>query len=425
MDYESLPLLGTPFEPVETYVYFDGRQTFSMRSTVIDDLYYILNTVDESSDGDTLTALAVAMNGDRFRAIRSGLVPFRDTFEQASPFCLFQVVWSLTGGGEPVAEIEAMKSVNIPMAWLPAEGARLNLPTQTIAPFVPNELVSLANAQARTIFAIEVATPDGRITGFPGRNAGELQVAVDREVVALTKEIVSESRSTNRIKNKLANSHAQEIHSSVLGLRAASFVIVMGIDTVGSMVEATDVTGRVFERFNALVAAVDQNDEAFLAQMRGHGSKVRNRFLDILESLANVGSGIALSSVVAHTQAVVRTRATPDRVRSAVDAIRRVEPDIARIAIDRGILTGLVLRRERFEIVDAANPAIPYAGRMTTEATVQANGLRVGDDSYVVARIRVEVPFTGEDETTGTRYILESIEPFDPASRAVVPSPKS
>jgi len=38
--------------------------------------------------------------------------------------------------------------------------------------------------------------------------------------------------------------------------------------------------------------------------------------------------------------------------------------------------------------------------------------------SYITARIRVEVPFAGDDESTGVRYYLESIESFGPETRA-------
>jgi hypothetical protein len=408
VEYEALPLLGAPFESVETYVYFDGRQTFAMRSTVMSDLYYVVNTVDENDDGTTLTALAVAMNGDRFRAVRSGLVPFRDTFERAAPFSMFRIVWTFLAQGAPFADIEPVRAADVPSAWLPAESARLKLPTATVEPFVSNELVSMAEAQGRTIFAVEVETPGARITGFPGRNAGELQTAIDSEVAALTREIVGKGKTP----------HVQEIRSSVLGLRAASFVVIMGIDSVGSMVEATDVTGEVFTRLNSLVASVGESDGAFLAEMKEHGSAVRNRFLDILKAVATVDSGLSLSSVVAHTQQVVRTGASSERVRSAVDAINAVEPAVSYINLPRGILTGLVLRRQRFEIVDAANPGSPpLKGEMTAEATSQANGLRVGDDSYITARIRIEVAFAGDDESAGFRYFLESIEPFNSETR--------
>ena len=50
---------------------------------------------------------------------------------------------------------------------------------------------------------------------------------------------------------------------------------------------------------------------------------------------------------------------------------------------------------------------------MSDDATDQANGLTVGHESFVNARIRIETPLTNDDEdTAGVKYFLESIEPF-------------
>ncbi|WP_149030115.1 hypothetical protein [Clavibacter michiganensis] len=62
---------------------------------------------------------------------------------------------------------------------------------------------------------------------------------------------------------------------------------------------------------------------------------------------------------------------------------------------------------------------------MTAAATTQANGLRVGDDSFVAARIRVETPFTSGDETTGAKFILEEIRIFIAAERGRPSDPPS
>ncbi|MFC3295127.1 hypothetical protein [Clavibacter michiganensis] len=415
MDYESLPLLGAPFEYVETYVYFDGPQTFALRSRAMPDLYYVVNTVEESDDETAVTALAVAVNEDRFRAVRSGVIQFRDTFAGAAPFSLFSIVWTFGDEGPPEVRIAPQRPSEIAEAWLPAVGARLKMPTATVRPFLSSELVSLSEAQGRTIFALEVETPDSLITGFPGRYAGELQTAVDGEVAALTKEIVTQSKSP----------HRHEIRSSVLDLRAASFVVVMGIDSVGTLAEATDVTELIFERLSELIAAVGDGDSAFLSLVKEHTPTVRNRFLDMLTAASGAGSGLALTSVVAHSGRVVRASAPPDRVQSAVDAFEMVEPTVEYVDLERGILTGLVLRRQRFEIVDAANPMVTYKGEMTAAATTQANGLRVGDDSFVAARIRVETPFTSGDETTGAKFILEEIRIFIAAERGRPSDPPS
>lgn len=124
MDYETLPLPGGPLEHVETYVYYDGRQTFAMRSTVIPELHYIFNTVAESED--TLTVLVAPMYGGRFAEIRNGDVPFRDTFENPGPIGVLAIVWEFGDGDATSVSISPLPG-SVPEEWLPTPAARLNL----------------------------------------------------------------------------------------------------------------------------------------------------------------------------------------------------------------------------------------------------------------------------------------------------------
>ena len=123
MNYEGLPLLGTPFTPVETYVHYDGRQTFAMRSTSIPDLFYLVNTVEESDD--SLTALMVAVDTANFEKIRSGAIPFRDVFEKAGPFALSRIDWTFDTEGSTTVEIIPMRGADVPGQWLPTVGVAL------------------------------------------------------------------------------------------------------------------------------------------------------------------------------------------------------------------------------------------------------------------------------------------------------------
>jgi len=285
MDFESLELVGGPFEHVETYVYYEGRRTFAMRSLTWPELYYIVNTVDEDDETGSLTTLAVAMNGDRFRAVRSGTVAFRDAFANAPRGTVSVVEWRYDDDDEVHPEIRAIEAVDLPPAWLPVADVGLDLPTHTVASFKRDALLSLAEAQSRSVFAVEIETSGARITEFPARNAGELQIAIDGEIIALAKEVTAGTKSVV----------AKEIHASVLELQAASFVLVMAIDTPGALVEPVEVTDEVFVRLNNLVGAVASGDSAaFLVELKKHDPTVRNRFKDMLRPLSAVGSGIAL-----------------------------------------------------------------------------------------------------------------------------------
>jgi|GEM_PF-1865398 len=411
MDFESLEFVGAPFEHVETYVYFDGRRTFAMRSIAMPDLYYVVNTVDEDEESGALTTLVVAIGDTRFRAMRSGVVPFRNVFSEAQRGSLFRVDWVWVDDAFPgpvfVPNISSLLSEDLPDAWLPTEQARLSLPTATAEPYEPAKLVALSQAQSRTLFAIEVEHEGARITEFPTRSAGELQVAVDGAIVAITKEYVGSRRSPI----------TRELHVSTVELQAASFVLVMAIDS-GGVVEPTEVTSDVFDKLSSFVEAVAANEgPALLQELRKHTSTTRNRLRDLLRPLAAVGSGITLSTVLANTTSVRAVSAEPVSVRAALEFIENVKPEVDYLHVRRGILTGLVLRTKRFEIVDAAS-STSYKGAMSDEATDQANGLTVGDESFVTARIRIETPLTNDDEdTAGVKYFLESIAPFVETTR--------
>jgi hypothetical protein len=405
MNFESLALVGAPFEHVETYVYYDGRRTFAMRSVGWPDLYYVVNTVDEDDETGDLVTLAVALNGDRFRAMRSGVVPFREVFAGASRGSLFRIDWTWNDDDEPVPAITPMSGADLPPRWLPTATARLSLPTATVEAYEPSKLVALSKAQSRTLFAVEVEHEGKHSTEFPARNAGELQVAIDGAIVSLAREHVAKGKSKSPV--------ARELSVSVIELQAASFVLVMAIDSAG-MVEATDVTSEVFGELSSFVEAVASGEgPTVLSALKRHSSKTRNRLRDMLRPLAAVGSGITLSTSIAHTHAVQAVSASPVTVRAAVELIEKMPPETKYADVRRGVLTGLVLRTQHFEIIDAAT-GDRYSGAMTDDATAEANGFAVGSESFVTARIRIDTPLTNDDEeTTGVKHVLEAIAAFD------------
>lgn len=404
MDFETLDLVGAPFEHVETYVYVDGRRTFSMRSIAWPDMYCVVNTVEEDEITGDLVTLAVLLSGDRFRAMRSGIVGFREIFAEAPIGSLFQVNWAWNEKDEAVPTVTLVRGSGLPRQWLPSESARLSLPTATVEAYEPSKLVALSQAQSRTLFAVEVEHEGKRSTEFPARNAGELQVAIDGAIQSLAREFVGKASDKSPV--------ARELSVSVVELQAASFVLVMAIDSAG-MVEATEVTSEVFGQLASFLEAVaSDNGPTVLGELRRHTPKTRNRLRDVLRPLAAVGSGITLSTTVAHTSEVQVTGAPPVSVRAAIELIEKMPPETKYIDVRRGILTGLVLRTQHFEIVDSASGE-RYNGAMTDEAKADANGLVVGDSSFVTARIRIDIPLTNDgDETQGVKHVLEVIAPF-------------
>lgn len=404
MNYENLDLFGAPFDLVETYVYYQGPLTFALRSRDIPDLYYFVNTVDEDEDQGTRSTLAVGVSGERFRAVRGGLVPFREVFTEANWNRLSLITWRWNEGhGAMGAEISSMRGSDLPERWLPTERAVLDLPTDTVERYEADYLATLSAAQRRTIFAIEVESAGDHTTQFPAKQAGELQVALHKEIEALARR----HSATAQV--------LQDMQPAVIGLKAASFVLIFAIDSRDRMLEPTEITFQVFDDLNGMLRAAAEPDKSeLISRLQGGGSRVRNRFVDLLKPLTEVGSGVTLWTAKALSQAVEATTVTAQQVREAAQAIAQVKPQEDTIEVRRGALVGLNTRTNRFEITDLAT-ADRFAGYMTEGAAADANGLKVGDESFVTATILSVTQFTG-DESDRMQYRLERIAPFVAAS---------
>lgn len=400
IDFTLLDLPGRPFNFVETYVYYDGPKAFALKSQGLP-FYYYVNAVDEDEEQGSITALAVAVDEARFQAVRAGVVDFRDAFERAPEGSLFRVAWG--GFDEPGmawSTVDPVANVDVPAGWLPAARARLNLPTETAEKFTEAALLHLSDTQQRTIFAVEVKAAGTNTTSFPARNIGHLTIALHGTFDALGQEVAAGSDAL------------KDIYPAVLGLRAASFVVVLGVETRAGMIEPVEVSGQIVDKLSALIEAVGSGElSPFVAAMHEHTQRTRNRFRDMLEALIPVGSGLSVSSVKAYGHQIRRVSATPNQVKAAVQALDEEQPEIQTIAVNRGVLMGLVLRLGRFEIVDMATGKM-YRGVMTEDAGREANGFEVGDTSFVTATIRAEVAFAAEDELAGTKYWLESISRY-------------
>lgn len=251
-----MDLLGSPFRLAETYVYYDGPRTFVLQSIDMPELYYLINAVDEDEEEFRLIYLAVALGERRYNAIRSGVVPFRSAFVEAPIHALHRIEVSLQGEIEQIT-IAPLHAQSIPDAWLPDADARLSLPTPTAPVFQSEELVALSHSQRRSMFSLEIERPGQTTTEFPSRHAGELQIAIDKAFAALLREDI---RDPDTIRG---------LQISTVGLRAASFVLVLAVESDGLFEPPT--TRMVFEKLSAFVQAVSSDrPDTLLKNLKEH-----------------------------------------------------------------------------------------------------------------------------------------------------------
>lgn len=414
MDYTNLPLFGAPLVHVETFVYYDGPQTFALRSIAWPEMYYVVNTVDE--DDDSVTALIVRVAKHRFDAVRSGLVDFRETFSGAQDGSLWTVIWHFDDDGPDRPEIIATDANELRDDWLPVVGARLELPTKTAHEFSESELIRVSEAQGRTLFAVEVESATSRVTEFPAKNSGQLVLALNGSFESLSREH-SARRTSSGVRGATRTSTAhREISPALVGVEAASFVFVFAVESE-SLVEPTSLVEETLDSLGALVAAAGEDEPTnMLEQLRTHSNRTRNRFKDLLAPLEIVGSGLAIASAVANSHEVKRFEADAAAVSRAIQAIESAPPSVSDRTVARGILMGLNVRTKRFELTDAAS-GDSYAGYMTDDAVAEANGLPVGDHSFIKAELRIELPFFAEEEgAAGEVVTLVSIQSIPSAT---------
>jgi hypothetical protein len=395
IDFYSLDLFGSPFKHVETYFEYDGVRTFAMRSTRAD-IVYIGNCVDEDDDGN-LTFLFSAMSHESFLAVRSGQVPFRDAFiTDRAALGLHAVTWRFAAGQSTVS-ISNLDTQEPPAQWLPQPGVRLDLKTETVPGYDPDELSRMSQAQRRTVFAIEVES-GSNITEFPTKQSGQLQVAVQSHLEALAREISADGVS--------------DMQTSVVDLRAASFVIVLAVDSRGALFENTTLVESVFETLSTLLGqAGASNLPELLTTLKSHSKRVRNSFKEVLTPLVRTESGIAIDGSVASGAKLSRVEVSPKSVRLALAAIEDAPIETRTITLPRAVLTGLNLRTRRFEVFDPAE-AKAYKGPFDEEAMGQVDGLSVSSSKFVHATIREEKAFAADDsqDNPDVRYILVGIE---------------
>lgn len=400
IDYSRLDIVGAPLDHLETYVYYDGPRAFALRSRTLP-LYYFANTIDEDEDTGTLVVLVAIASAERFRAIRSGIATFREAFTGAGQHELFRVTWTFSdeSATDPHPSVELISPQSLSDTDLPREGARLRLRTDSADAFDLDELTRIANAEHRTVFALEMDSPRSNVTAFPARASGQVQIAAAGLVEALQRN-VDGARSQLR----------RGLSPVVYGLRAASFVIVFALDRSDALIfEPTDITEPAFDDLRELIAAVGEEDTTRLVDLlEHHDAHTRNRLRDLLVPLSQVGSPLQIAIAPADGDTLLRASASRDAVGRAIEAMDSVPPKVEDVEIDRGILMGLVLRTRRFEIVDAATGAT-YKGYMTEDAATEANNAQVGDASYVQAVVREEIPFASADDPGRVIHTLLSI----------------
>lgn len=415
MDFESLGLPGGPFVMSEVYFDHDGPRLFSMKSKrwFVD---WIGNCVAEDDTDNTVTYLFLRLERPRFNAVRAGAMELRDAFTQAGDGDLYQVVWTFPDvDDDDDADVDASSVTfdlteilpqDLPEEWLPLSGARLDLPTASSEPFNPGEVAQISRATLRTVAAFELEEEGRKLTEFPLRGLGKIGASMQDVVDSTAQEIAGERTERGVIPRDITN----EVRMSVVGLRAASFVILVGVDQDHLFEES--FVEPVFESLLTLVrASGSPTDAELLGVLRDYGPRARGHFQALLKNLADYGTGLGLNVSTGEFQNLRSAKMTAADARRSLLTIGSVKPSYESLTLERASLTALNLTRRTFELSDGTTDR-RYPGTVSTGARQQVDGLRVSENSYVKAVLEVEVDYAARNEESGRKYTLTSIEPL-------------
>ncbi|BBH17183.1 hypothetical protein Back2_14700 [Nocardioides baekrokdamisoli] len=384
----------------EVFFEHDGPKLFGLRSAVLG-LRIIAICIDEDERESSLAFIYVVMGARRYFEVRAGHMSLREAIFAADRGCLWRIE-HYSGGRSDSVTARLITAEEIPESDLPARGARLAIPTPTAAALDLGELREIAVQGLRTVAAIELEAYSENATEFPLRSLGVVGAALQDSVDSLAQE--HQGRPTER--GAISPAITEHVQMSVIGLRAASFAVVIGADKRGGMVDSGPFVEATLSRLTTLVG-LGANAEELTAALRQYGARARNKFASLLRAVNGAGSGIGIVTVPQSGPASAATM-TPRQVVAALTAIDAVEPSVEEIPVRRGALIGLNTRLHTFELTDLAT-AQRYAGKVAPAAYSQVDGLHVGQTAFVSATVRVEIDFAADDAETGRRYTLLAI----------------
>lgn len=395
----ELPYGKLEFE--EVYFQHDGPRFFALKSSRFD-MKLLGFCVDEDEERGTVTYIYLVLSSTRFRTVRSGGMSLVDAFKSAES----GDIWEVIADYNAVPPQNHVRQINeVPEEWLPANDAFLRLPTPTVDTFNSGQLVVESHEMFRSLMALELDPDQTNVTEIPLRSLGRVSNYLQDAMEALAQEEQGQ-RSTF---GAIAGTILAEIQMSAMEIRAASFVLVVGIDRGWRTLEYPEVVAGTMSRLITIFEAAT-SEETLLAQLREYGPRVRNRIRHLLQCAKDIDSGLTFYTAPFEGEP---GKATLNRrqVSEALNTIAQVQPSITSLPLERVALTALNTTRHTFEVRD---PLLGrrYFGVIPLDVRAQANGLPVGDASFYSVMLRVETDFASTEEEPIEKYQLLEIRPI-------------
>lgn len=365
-----------PLEISEVFFEYDGPRLFIAKNRSGN--LYLVNCVDEDEDEDTETYLYVAVSSERMKLIRSGYLSLREAYSNAEDSFVYEIT-AQYGAIKPSNSLRCLPSSNIPDQWLPLSDARIEVATETLPSFDPEQFKADSEAEFRTRIALEVFPVDTLRTEVSLRSMSRLSGSFQDAIDSLAQEELG--RATNR--GVIPEEIIQESELVFTEALAASFVMVLAPKKSPNLL-GNDLVNRSTERLLELLRAAESETQLpeVLSQ---YGRRAQNKFRSLLAILSDdeTGAGVFLAD---HQGQMSVVKIGLESVRSALSMIDSRNPESEELVLPRVTLIGVNLRTGIFELYDNAS-AQRYSGQMAPEAKTQISGLPTGDEHFYTAII--------------------------------------
>lgn len=386
-------------EMEEIYFQHDGPRFFALKSSRWG-MRLLGFCVAEDEENEQVTYIYLVLTLSRFYQVRSGAMSLLDAFNKAEEGDIWEVIadYRLEPPANRTRQVTAVKS-----EWLPTEDAFLNLPTPSVLEFDPNQFVRDSIEMQRSLIAIELDPEQSRLTELSLRSLGHFSTYFQDVIDAIAQEEQGERTASGPVAGKISS----EVQVSALGVMAASFVLIVGVDRGVRLLENRELVSKTFGRLTSLVNSATNSGE-LISQLKEYGPRTRRGLRLILHSASVIGSGLKVHSAPIEGQSSIASLSRT-QVESALGYIASVKPTLSEVTLNRVALTALNTSYHTFEVRNMLQGS-KFSGHIAPEARIQTNGLRVGDATLYSVKIGIETDFASTEDQPLEKYKLLDIK---------------
>ncbi|HUU57416.1 MAG TPA: DUF6575 domain-containing protein [bacterium] len=384
-NFSGFPELGC-LEIIEVYAYYDEAVLYVAHNER--DRLFLVTLADDTED--VKNWLYAPMSDRRFNEVRSGGIELRQAFKAAEGGYVYTV--SRQKKKEGAYAGKWVKTGDLSDNELPEEGVRLDLPTVTIQPREPIDVVRNAQQINKEVLSLAFNFKDSFRTEAPAGLLGQLLDSFQQVAIAVGQTKLGKGTLRGLVPANIVN----QMTLSVAGIFPSSFAVELHANKEADLFGVSPVAEALEEVFRLFESSYS-NEEliAVLRDLKGRTPQKYKQFLERFEG--------GVSSLEARWGSPVKkleqiARVTDEIAFNAVKTISEMEPSEPIEYTFLGRLIGINIRTKIYEVWDVAENR-KYSGKILDEAVPMVEHATINNVYSVTVREDTVTSATGELET--------------------------